>query len=62
MIGHTSSKLLAIVFNHIFESQVKDRAVNDENNYVRRAVVLALAQGWYDDPEIISLIKKIEKS
>jgi len=34
--------------------------VNDENDDVRRAAVEAIAQGWHDDPEIISWLKKIE--
>jgi hypothetical protein len=39
---------------------LKNWAVNDQDNAVRSASVQAIAQGWHDDPEIISWFKKIE--
>ncbi|MCG7848051.1 MAG: HEAT repeat domain-containing protein, partial [ANME-2 cluster archaeon] len=36
---------------------LKDRAVNDKDDTVRRAAVQALSQGWHDDPETLPLLK-----
>ena len=36
---------------------IKKRAVEDDDNDVRRAAVQALAQSWHDDPDILHILK-----
>ena len=36
---------------------MKDWAVNDEVNYVRRVSIEAIAQGWHEDPGTLPLLK-----